>query len=98
MRRTGQDVRVAVDDVVVNDIVVVRPGEKIPLDGVVTARQAQRQPPRCAQVQRRARQDRPAGRIVGRDAAYAFFATFFAGLRAFAGFLDRKSTRLNSSH
>ena len=37
VRRDGRDVRVGVDAVVVGDEIVVRPGEKIPLDGVVAA-------------------------------------------------------------
>ncbi|EON22211.1 MULTISPECIES: heavy metal translocating P-type ATPase [Nocardioides] len=34
--RDGLEVEVQIDDVVVNDIVVVRPGEKLPVDGQVT--------------------------------------------------------------
>ena len=37
VHRDGQDVRVPVDTVVIGDVLVVRPGEKIPLDGVVAA-------------------------------------------------------------
>jgi Cu+-exporting ATPase len=33
--RDGQDVDIAIEDVQVGDIVVVRPGEKIPVDGIV---------------------------------------------------------------
>lgn len=33
--RAGQEMEVAVDDVLVGDLVLVRPGEKIPVDGVV---------------------------------------------------------------
>jgi len=33
--RTGQEIEIPVDDVLVGDIVIVRPGEKIPVDGVV---------------------------------------------------------------
>lgn len=33
--RAGQEVEVPVDDVIVGDLVIVRPGEKIPVDGVV---------------------------------------------------------------
>ncbi len=33
--RDGAEVDVPIDDVVVSDIVIVRPGEKIPVDGVV---------------------------------------------------------------
>lgn len=36
----GEEVEVSVDDVLVGDIVVVRPGEKIPVDGVVVAGQS----------------------------------------------------------
>ncbi len=35
--RAGEEVEVPVEQVLVGDIVVVRPGEKIPVDGVVTA-------------------------------------------------------------
>ena len=35
VRRDGQEVEVALDDVNVNEIVLVNPGEKIPIDGVV---------------------------------------------------------------
>ncbi len=37
VRRNGGDARVAVDDVRVGEVVIVRPGEKIPLDGRVFA-------------------------------------------------------------
>ncbi len=37
VRRDGGDARVAVDDVRVGEVVIVRPGEKIPLDGRVFA-------------------------------------------------------------
>jgi Cd2+/Zn2+-exporting ATPase len=37
VRRDGRDVRVAVDDVRVGDVLVMRPGEKFPLDGTVTS-------------------------------------------------------------
>ena len=37
VRRDGQELRLAVDDVRVGDTVLVRPGEKIPLDGRVSA-------------------------------------------------------------
>jgi P-type Cu+ transporter len=33
--RSGQEMEVPVDDVLVGDVVIVRPGEKIPVDGVV---------------------------------------------------------------
>ncbi|MBO9392889.1 heavy metal translocating P-type ATPase [Caldilinea sp.] len=36
----GEEVEVPVDDVLVGDVVVVRPGEKIPVDGVVIAGQS----------------------------------------------------------
>jgi Cu+-exporting ATPase len=35
LRRDGQEVEVPLEDVAVHDLVVVRPGEKIPVDGVV---------------------------------------------------------------
>lgn len=37
VRRNGNDVRIPVDDVAVGDVVVVRPGDKIPLDGRVAS-------------------------------------------------------------
>ena len=37
VRRDGRDVRVAVDDVQIGERVVVRPGEKVPLDGRVAS-------------------------------------------------------------
>ncbi len=37
IRAAGVDRRVAVDDVAVGDLLVVRPGDKVPLDGVVAA-------------------------------------------------------------
>ena len=37
VRRDGHDVRVAVDEVAIGDIVIVRPGEKVPLDAAVVA-------------------------------------------------------------
>ncbi|WP_310930630.1 heavy metal translocating P-type ATPase [Halogeometricum luteum] len=36
VKRDGEEVTVPVDDVVVGDVVVVKPGEKIPMDGEVT--------------------------------------------------------------
>lgn len=38
--RRGEEVEVAVDEVQINDVVVVRPGEKIPVDGVVLSGQS----------------------------------------------------------
>jgi len=35
--RKGKEIEIAVDDVVVGDIVVVRPGEKIPVDGIIVS-------------------------------------------------------------
>ncbi len=37
VRRDGHDTRVPVDDVLIGDTILVRPGEKLPLDGRVTA-------------------------------------------------------------
>src|SRR5690606_17555708 len=37
VRRGDEELDVPVEDVVVGDIVIVRPGERIPVDGVVTA-------------------------------------------------------------
>jgi Cd2+/Zn2+-exporting ATPase len=37
VRRDGHDTRVPVDDVMIGDTIIVRPGEKLPLDGRVTA-------------------------------------------------------------
>ena len=34
--RAGQDVDIPIDDIVVGDVIVVRPGEKVPVDGLVT--------------------------------------------------------------
>lgn len=34
--KNGEDVEVAVEDVAVGDIVIVRPGERIPVDGIIT--------------------------------------------------------------
>ncbi|MEK6875265.1 MAG: heavy metal translocating P-type ATPase [Nanoarchaeota archaeon] len=33
--RNGQEVKIPVDEVVVNDVVIVKPGEKVPVDGVI---------------------------------------------------------------
>jgi Cd2+/Zn2+-exporting ATPase len=41
VHRNGTDVRLPVDDVRVGDVVVVRPGEKVPLDGRVIAGESQ---------------------------------------------------------
>ena len=35
--RNGEEVELSIDDVQLDDIVIVKPGEKIPIDGVVTA-------------------------------------------------------------
>ncbi|WP_407371197.1 heavy metal translocating P-type ATPase [Carnobacterium sp.] len=35
MMRNGQEIEVAVDEVQVNDLIIVKPGEKMPVDGVV---------------------------------------------------------------
>ena len=40
VRRNGQDVRVSVDDLRVGERIIVPPGHKIPLDGLVTAGQS----------------------------------------------------------
>lgn len=37
VRRDGAEVRVAVDSLAIGDTIIVRPGEKIPMDGTVTA-------------------------------------------------------------
>jgi len=37
VRRNGRDQRVAVDTLLVGDVVIVRPGDKVPVDGVVVA-------------------------------------------------------------
>ncbi|MEK6631526.1 MAG: heavy metal translocating P-type ATPase [Acidobacteriota bacterium] len=37
VRRSGTEARVPVDEVIVGDILIVRPGEKVPLDGTVVA-------------------------------------------------------------
>ncbi|PIN76136.1 copper-translocating P-type ATPase [Candidatus Woesearchaeota archaeon CG10_big_fil_rev_8_21_14_0_10_37_12] len=34
--RAGKEMKIAIDDVKLNDIILVRPGEKIPVDGVIT--------------------------------------------------------------
>ncbi|CAN5399396.1 heavy metal translocating P-type ATPase [soil metagenome] len=41
VRRDGHERRLAVDDVRIDDVVIVRPGEKVPLDGRVTAGESQ---------------------------------------------------------
>jgi len=41
VHRDGRDVRVPIDSVAIGDVLVVRPGEKIPLDGVVSAGQSE---------------------------------------------------------
>ena len=43
VRRNGRDQRVPVDAIALGDEIVVRPGEKIPLDGVVVTRPQRRQ-------------------------------------------------------
>jgi Zn2+/Cd2+-exporting ATPase len=37
IRRDGTEVRVRVDEIVLREIVLIRPGEKVPLDGIVVA-------------------------------------------------------------
>lgn len=37
VRRGGQDIRVAADEVAVGDVVIVKPGDRIPLDGDIVA-------------------------------------------------------------
>jgi Cd2+/Zn2+-exporting ATPase len=37
VRRNGNELRIPVDDVAIGDVVLVRPGDKVPLDGRVTA-------------------------------------------------------------
>ena len=44
MERDGAEVEIPVSEVIVGNIVIVRPGEKIPVDGVVTQGQATDQP------------------------------------------------------
>lgn len=33
--RNGHEIKIPIDDVVINDVIIVRPGEKIPVDGVI---------------------------------------------------------------
>ena len=40
VRRWGQDIRLPVEEITVDDTVVVKPGERVPVDGVVTAGQS----------------------------------------------------------
>jgi Zn2+/Cd2+-exporting ATPase len=37
VRRGGEERRIPIEEVLVGDLIVVRPGEKVPLDGVITA-------------------------------------------------------------
>ncbi|HXW07981.1 MAG TPA: heavy metal translocating P-type ATPase [Vicinamibacterales bacterium] len=72
VRRDGADVRLPVDDVRVGDVVVIRPGEKVPLDGQVHAGESHvNQAPVTGEslpVEKRPGDDVFAGSINGRGA------------------------------
>jgi Cd2+/Zn2+-exporting ATPase len=72
VRRDGEEQRIAVDDVAIGDVVLVRPGDKVPLDGRVRAGDSHvNQAPVTGEslpVHKRAGDDVFAGTINGRGA------------------------------